>query len=262
MDTVRDEGLEGSSDEIIYSICCSEKRCLVTLDNVLRFPPEKTGGIADFLDRQYLSKFRLKFTNDERSIKMNIVQLTKLLISVLLIVNFGCSHTKSTRELGYYYIDEDDSEEDESKKTKQQANNRNEEKKSAASTSELGYYYIDEDEESEKTEQQIRKRDNEKIAASNVEHGKASYYADKFQGRPTASGKLYDRNKLTAAHRTHPFGTKCKVTNLANGKTVVVSVNDRGPHVKSRVIDLSYKAMSIIDGIRAGIINVKVEVIK
>lgn len=95
-----------------------------------------------------------------------------------------------------------------------------------------------------------------------AQFGKASYYADKFHGRKTASGELYDRDKLTAAHRTLPFGTICKVTNVANGKSVEVRVNDRGPFSKGRVIDVSYKAMSQLGGIHAGLIEVKVEALK
>ncbi len=94
-----------------------------------------------------------------------------------------------------------------------------------------------------------------------VQYGKASYYADKFHGKPTASGELYDRNKLTAAHRTLPFGTRCRVTNLANGKSVIVRINDRGPHVDTRVIDLSYKAAKQIGLVQAGLADVKVEVL-
>lgn len=97
---------------------------------------------------------------------------------------------------------------------------------------------------------------------ANVELGKASYYADKFQGRSTASGELYDRNKLTAAHPKLPFGTKCRVTNLSNGKVVEVRINDRGPFSKSRIIDLSYRAAEQLDGIRAGVFDVKVEVLR
>jgi rare lipoprotein A len=72
--------------------------------------------------------------------------------------------------------------------------------------------------------------------------GVASYYASDFNGRKTASGELYDMNELTAAHRTLPFGTKVKVTNLDTGKTVVVRINDRGPFKDDRVIDLSLGA--------------------
>jgi rare lipoprotein A len=95
-----------------------------------------------------------------------------------------------------------------------------------------------------------------------VEYGKASYYSDKFQGKPTASGELYDRDKLTAAHRTLPLGTFCRVTNTANKKNVIVRINDRGPQVKGRIIDLSYHAMQYLDGLRAGEIDVMVEVLR
>ncbi len=95
-----------------------------------------------------------------------------------------------------------------------------------------------------------------------VEFGKASYYGDNFQGRKTASGEPYDRDKLTCAHRTYPFGTQLKITNVANDRSVIVRVNDRGPHVKERVVDLSHEAAYRLDGIRSGIIDVKVEPVK
>ena len=98
-------------------------------------------------------------------------------------------------------------------------------------------------------------------AQDNEEWGLASYYSDDFQGRETAYGVQYDKNKLTAAHRTHPFGTLCRVTNLANNRSVIVRVNDRGPHVPSRVIDVSRAAAEQLDGIRMGIFSVKVEVV-
>jgi rare lipoprotein A len=93
-------------------------------------------------------------------------------------------------------------------------------------------------------------------------YGKASYYGDKHQGKSTASGEIYDKNKLTCAHKTFPFETICKVTNLANDKSVIVKVNDRGPFVRGRIIDLSYKAMETIDGLKAGTIDVRVEVME
>ncbi len=89
--------------------------------------------------------------------------------------------------------------------------------------------------------------------------GLASYYADKFDGRKTASGEIYSHSKLTAAHPTLPFGTMLKVTNLKNGKSVIVRVNDRGPFVKGRIIDLSKSAAIKIDAIRDGLVKVKVE---
>ena len=71
------------------------------------------------------------------------------------------------------------------------------------------------------------------------EEGVVSYYAEKFHGRRTASGQRFDKNAMTAAHRTLPFGTKLEVTNLATGKSVMVVVNDRGPYAKDRILDLS-----------------------
>lgn len=91
--------------------------------------------------------------------------------------------------------------------------------------------------------------------------GKASFYADKFEGSPTASGEKYKHSKLTAAHKTLPFGTKVRVTNLANNKTVDVVVNDRGPYVDGRVIDLSRSAAEQLGFINQGLAEVKVEVI-
>jgi rare lipoprotein A len=91
--------------------------------------------------------------------------------------------------------------------------------------------------------------------------GKASFYADKFEGRPTASGEKYRHSKLTAAHKTLPFGTKVKVTNLANQKTVEVVVNDRGPYVDGRIIDLSKSAAEKLDFINQGLAEVSIEVV-
>ena len=76
----------------------------------------------------------------------------------------------------------------------------------------------------------------------------ASYYAERFHGKRTASGKIYDMNKLSAAHKKLPFGTKVKVTNEKNGKSVIVEITDRGPFVKGREIDLSKKAFTTICG--------------
>jgi len=77
------------------------------------------------------------------------------------------------------------------------------------------------------------------VWAAEVEEGDASYYADALDGNTTASGESYDKNAFTAAHRTLPFGTRIKVTYLKTGETVDVVINDRGPHAKSRIIDLS-----------------------
>jgi rare lipoprotein A len=97
--------------------------------------------------------------------------------------------------------------------------------------------------------------------ASSKSENLASYYADKYQGRKTANGEIFDTRKLTAAHKTLPFGTRVRVTNLGNGKSVVVRVNDRGPFVAGRVIDLSPAAARKLDMIRAGVTRVKLEVL-
>ena len=92
---------------------------------------------------------------------------------------------------------------------------------------------------------------------------RASYYANKFHGRRTASGRVYDMNKLTAAHKTLPFGTKIRVTNISNGKTVVVEITDRGPYVRGREIDLSKKAFfTIASSSGAGYINVSLDILQ
>jgi rare lipoprotein A len=88
----------------------------------------------------------------------------------------------------------------------------------------------------------------------------ASYYHDKFNGRKTASGKRFNNQKLTAAHRKFPFGTKLRITNEANGKSVIIEVTDRGPFAKGREIDLSKKAfMDITSNKKGGAVIVKIE---
>lgn len=96
--------------------------------------------------------------------------------------------------------------------------------------------------------------------ASPVERGLASYYDDSFHGRKTASGEKYDKNKLTAAHKTLPFGTKLLITNPANKKTVEVVVNDRGPYIKGRVIELSKKAAQQLGLLKIGVAPVEIAV--
>jgi rare lipoprotein A len=96
--------------------------------------------------------------------------------------------------------------------------------------------------------------------AEEVQEGDASYYADSLHGNLTASGEPYDKNALTAAHRTLPFGTKVKVTYLKTGKSVKVVINDRGPHVKSRIMDLSGAAANKIGLIDDGHGIVKLEI--
>lgn len=98
-------------------------------------------------------------------------------------------------------------------------------------------------------------------ASAQIQTGKASFYADKFEGSPTASGEKYKHNKLTGAHRSLPFGTKVRVTNTANNKSVEVIINDRGPWVENRIIDLSKSAAEQLQFINQGIADVQLEVI-
>jgi len=100
------------------------------------------------------------------------------------------------------------------------------------------------------------------LKTAKTQSGVASFYADKFQGLKTASGEVYDKNKLTAAHKELPFGTKVKVTNRKNRKTVTVVINDRLPLSNSRIIDLSKAAAQQIDMIQDGIVQVDLLVIE
>lgn len=97
-------------------------------------------------------------------------------------------------------------------------------------------------------------------ASGHSDTGQASYYGNEFHGRKTANGERFDQGKLTAAHRSLPFGTRVKVTNTQNGKTVVVRVNDRGPFVKGRIIDLSSSAFKSIASLNAGVVPVRIQV--
>ena len=92
--------------------------------------------------------------------------------------------------------------------------------------------------------------------------GDASWYGSKYHGRKTASGEVYNQHQLTAAHRELPFGTKVKVTNRKNNKSVIVRINDRGPFVSGRVIDLSFAAAKQIGIVQAGVADVELQVLK
>ena len=100
------------------------------------------------------------------------------------------------------------------------------------------------------------------LALAESEEGVASYYADSLQGNLTASEEPYDKDAMTAAHRTLPFGTKVKVSNLDNGKSVVVIINDRGPHVQNRLIDVSGAAARQLGLLDSGTARVRIEVLK
>lgn len=103
---------------------------------------------------------------------------------------------------------------------------------------------------------------NPAMNTSSSAKGKASFYADKYQGKMTASGELFKQEAKTAAHRKLPFGTRVKVTNIKNGESVVVRVNDRGPFVKGRIIDLSRSAFRTIGNPADGVIDVEISVLE
>jgi rare lipoprotein A len=92
-----------------------------------------------------------------------------------------------------------------------------------------------------------------------VMRGKASWYGPRFHGKKTATGEIFDQQKLTAAHKTLPLGTKAIVTNLENGNTVEVEINDRGPYVPGRVIDVSYAAAKQLGILKSGVAPVEVQ---
>ncbi len=104
--------------------------------------------------------------------------------------------------------------------------------------------------------------ENSKAIVGETFRGVASYYADEFNGKKTSNGEIFDMNGYTAAHRTLPFGTKVLVTNLKNGKSVIVRINDRGPFAEDRIIDLSKAAAEAIGMISDGVAEVEIKVIE
>jgi rare lipoprotein A len=98
-------------------------------------------------------------------------------------------------------------------------------------------------------------------AAAGAERGQLARYGEQFAGRKTASGQVYDPNAMTMAHKSLPFGTRVKVTNLANGRSVVLRVNDRGPGQLDRVGDVSEAAARKLGMLRAGVVDAELQVV-
>jgi rare lipoprotein A len=107
-----------------------------------------------------------------------------------------------------------------------------------------------------------RQRTDPPGSLKHIQEGIASFYADEFHGRKTANGEIYDMYAMTAAHQALPFNTRVSVTNLDNGKKVIVRINDRGPFVKGRIIDLSYGAAGKIGMVGPGTARVRLEVLE
>ena len=119
---------------------------------------------------------------------------------------------------------------------------------------------LDQIETSEKNHNLLEERAVVQVA-QRAGWGKASWYGPKFHGRRTANGEIFNSNALTAAHRSLPFGTKVKVTNVRNGRSVIVRINDRGPFIKGRIIDVSAGAARRLNMIGSGIATVQLEIL-
>ena len=91
--------------------------------------------------------------------------------------------------------------------------------------------------------------------------GTASWYGKRYHGRTTASGERFDMNAMTAAHRSLPFGTRVRVTNMANRRSMVLTINDRGPYAGGRIIDVSRRAAAILGMMRKGVVRVRVRTV-
>jgi len=115
--------------------------------------------------------------------------------------------------------------------------------------------------EGSKEQRAIPEAKIEKRESKEVQYGVASWYGGEFHGRPTSSGEVYDMYQLTCAHNTFPLGTTVMVTNLENGRSLELKVNDRGPFVKERIIDVSYAAAQMLGMWGKGTAPVKVEVV-
>ena len=194
--------------------------------------------------------------------------MLKVYILILVFILAGCSSSYKKIANGYekdgiIFLNEDE----EGKKSsatrskpysvKKTTNSENQDQENIRDFKKMdGITYLSYDEQASEQPYQPLKRNR------NLETGKASYYAMNLSGRKTASGEIYDPNKLTAAHPSLPFGTRVRVTNLYNRESVIVRINDRGPHQKSRIIDISYAAAKKLDMVNMGICEVAIEIVK
>tara|TARA_B100001029_G_scaffold90305_1_gene74112 strand:+ start:46 stop:537 length:492 start_codon:yes stop_codon:yes gene_type:complete len=114
----------------------------------------------------------------------------------------------------------------------------------------------------QKTVSSEKDKKNRKGKHRKVINGISSFYAEDFHGKLTANGEVYDMYGVTAAHKTLPLNTVCRVTNLENNKSLILRINDRGPYIKGRILDCSYGAAKKLDFINQGTTKVKIEVIE
>ena len=125
-------------------------------------------------------------------------------------------------------------------------------------------YYKSDNTNVNKTSKKVSKsgKENKSKGHRKIIKGISSFYAEDFHGKLTANGEVYDMYGVTAAHKTLPLNTVCRVTNLANNKSLILRINDRGPYIKGRILDCSYGAAKKLDFIKEGTTNVKIEVIE
>ncbi len=103
---------------------------------------------------------------------------------------------------------------------------------------------------------------DKKVKHRKIMKGISSFYAEDFHGKLTANGEIYDMYGVTAAHKTLPLNTVCRVTNLSNNKSLILRINDRGPYIAGRILDCSYGAAKKLDFVQQGTTEVKIEVIE
>jgi rare lipoprotein A len=187
------------------------------------------------------------------------IKLVCLSIFTLFIMVFSCTYSNVTKPFkqetidGIIFLDQEEPGQKEKKKAEGAMKNGKDE---IAAAEAQGIVFLDFD-------NQVYEMSGLPLDLRlTTQRGKASYYDDSLAGKRTASGEIYDPKKLTAAHRTLPFGTRVRVTNLFNDKSVIVRINDRGPFVKSRIIDLSRAAAERLDMIDNGVVEVFIEVIQ
>ncbi len=125
-------------------------------------------------------------------------------------------------------------------------------------------YYKSDNTGFKKTSKKVSKsgKENKSKGHRKIIKGISSFYAEDFHGKLTANGEVYDMYGLTAAHKTIPLNTICRVTNLENNKSLILRINDRGPYIKGRILDCSYGAAKKLDFINQGTTKVKIEVIE
>ncbi|MFZ5519366.1 MAG: septal ring lytic transglycosylase RlpA family protein [Candidatus Zhuqueibacterota bacterium] len=194
--------------------------------------------------------------------------MVRLPILICICLAIGCSstnrtHTNNYEKDGIIFLSEEESEQKTASVRSNPSDGHDTAKQNEQNQDDLrdfkkleGITYLTYD------EKEVTQPAKHSALNRHIETGKASFYAMNLSGRKTASGEIYNPDKLTAAHPTLPFGTKVKVTNLYNRENVIVRINDRGPRHKSRIIDLSYAAAQILGIVEMGICDVAVEVVK